>query len=160
MTGETNCQLSPFAPVQDIHFTWSDGSRRLTLIRSCTSKQQGDRNRRARGLFQARWFRLHTHCTRRGRRRAVPRRHSSLVRVLGCAGPLIIIHMKAESRRQPAAARRATEATPRRTDITRTHYKASRLVWSLARGCAVVRSACCVFPSPLSPSSQRGAATA
>ena len=53
-----------------------------------------------------------------------------LVRVLCWAGPLIIIHMKAEPWRQPpaAAARRATEATPRRTDITRTHYKASRLV--------------------------------
>ena len=103
------------------------------MIRSCTSKQQGDRDRRARGLFQARWFRLHARCTRRGRRRAVPRRHSPgpLVRVLCCAaGPLIIIHMKAEPWRQPpaAAARRATEATPRRTDITRTHYKASRLV--------------------------------
>ena len=54
-----------------------------------------------------------------------------LVRVLcWAAGPLIIVHMKAEPWRQPppAAARRATEATPRRTDITRTHYKASRLV--------------------------------
>ena len=121
--------MSP--PVFDIHFTWPDGSRRLTLIRSCTSKKQGDRNRRVCGLFQARWFRLHTHCTRRGRSRAVPR-HSPLVRVLVWAGPLIIIHMKAEPWRQPppaaAAARRATEATPRRTDITRTHYKASRLV--------------------------------
>ena len=124
--------MSP--PVVDIHFTWPDGSRRLTLIRSCTSKQQGDRDRRARGLFQARWFRLHTRCTRRGRRRAGPRRNSpcSLVRVLCCAaGPLIIIHMKAEPwRRRDGQQRQHRDGPTSRARITK------RLGWSLARGCA------------------------
>ena len=152
--------MSP--PVVDIHFTWPDGSRRLTLIRSCTSKQQGDRDWRARGLFQARWFRLHTRCTRRGRRRAVPRRHSPprSRAVLGWAPN----HHSHEGGAVEAAAGGGRAAGNRGNTATDRHHAHALQSESAGRSHAgaraVLRSACCVSPSPLSPSSQRGAATA